>query len=301
MDMPMMDASAITRKLLDICYTPDSPHPARTLDIYLPETGDGPFPTLICIHGGAFIAGSKDDDQVSGFVDGVARGFAVASVEQRLCTPAPDGSGFSQEGVFPNPLIDFKAAIRFLRANAAKYSLDPTRFATAGDSAGGYHAILAALTADVPSLYDDSLGFADADGSVQAVVDWFGVGDLSVTASYGETHETMTTPSGEVVPRMVFDDIFLGVRTVQHPNLAYFASPETYVTKNAPPVLFQHGEDDDIVCIEASRRIAAKMDAVCPGKARLEAFPGYLHGDPRFYADENLDHVFDWLRAALGA
>jgi acetyl esterase/lipase len=299
MDMPMMDTSAIRRKFLDISYTPENPHPARTLDLYLPEEGDDPFPTLICIHGGAFVAGEKGDDQVSGFVDGVARGFAVASVEQRLCLPSPDWKSFSRDGLFPDPLFDFKTAIRFLRANSAKYGLDPERFATAGDSAGGYHAVMAALTADIPSLYDDSLGFADVDGSVQAVVDWFGVGDLVVQAEFNVGTPTMTAPTGELVPRMAFEDFFLGLSVTEHKNLAYFASPETYVTKSSPPVLFQHGERDDVVPIEASVRIAAKMDKVCPGRARFEGFPEYLHGDPRFYADENLDHIFEWLNDKL--
>jgi acetyl esterase/lipase len=300
MELPMMDVSAITRKRLDVDYTPDNPHPARTLDIYYPETGDGPFPTIISIHGGAFIAGEKGDRQVAGFVDGVGYGFAVASVEQRLCTPLPDG-GYSEEGLFPNPLCDFKAAIRFLRANAREYMLDPNRFATAGDSAGGWHAIMAALTPDIPALYDSALGHNDVDGSVQAVVSWFGVGDLTMNVEFGEQHPVMKMPGDILVEREIyFEDIFLGVPTTKHRNIARLAAPEQWVTKDAPPVLLQHGTDDDAVTIENARSIAGKIREVCgPDHATLDEFEGYLHGDERFYDDENLERVFAWLKETL--
>lgn len=300
-DMPMMDASAVKRKWLDIDYTPQNPHPARKLDIYLPETGDGPFPTLICVHGGAFVGGAKDDDQVSGFVEGVAYGFAVVSVEQRLCAMQP-GGGWSPEGRFPFPLHDFKAAIRFLRVHASEYKLDPGRFAAAGDSAGGWHAIMAAATADAPAMYDESLGFAGVDGRVQAVVDWFGCGDLFMEAKFNaEGSPTMTLPNGREVPRMIFEDIFLGVKCADYPGLARFASPEAWITKDLPPVLLQHGAADQIVTVECSRRLAKRINQVCPpGRVTFDEFPDYAHGDPRFRSDQNLERVFAWLREKLG-
>ena len=300
MDMPMMDTSAITRKWLDVDYTPSAPHPARKLDIYLPEGGNGPFPTLICIHGGAFSAGSKDDFQVSGFVDGVAYGFAAVSVEQRLCTPLP-GGGYSPEGRFPNPLHDFKAAIRFLRANASQYKLDPYRFAVAGDSAGGWHAIMAAATAEAPAMYDESLGWTAVDGRVQAVIDWFGCGDLLLESIFNAGFETMTLPNGLVVPRVIFEDVFLGIRCSEHPELARLATPEAWITGAMPPVLLQHGAADEIVTVECSRRIAERIEQVC-GRSRVDydEFPGYTHGDERFYDDKNLARVFAWLKEKLG-
>ncbi|MDR2355880.1 MAG: alpha/beta hydrolase [Clostridiales Family XIII bacterium] len=300
-DLPVMDTSAIVRKRLDIDYTPDKPHPARRLDLYLPENGNGPFPTIVCIHGGAFIGGMKRDDQVAGFVDCVSEGFAVASVEQRLCLPRADG-GYEAEGLFPNPLFDFKAAIRFLRANAAVYGLDPARFVTAGDSAGGYHAIMAAATADLPAMYDDSLGFADVDGTVQAVVDWFGCGDFVVQSAFNETFGAtpITMPNGFEIPRIDFGSVFLGADCRTHSNLAYFASPETWIAKNMPPVLLQHGDADVIAAPECARRIAEKIKARCgTDRVALDMFAGYAHGDARFYGQENLKRVTDWIRSKL--
>ncbi len=66
--MPTLDVSEVTRKWLDVDYTPGKPDPSRLLDIYLPEEGDGPFPTIICIHGGAFWGGAKNDFQVMAYI-----------------------------------------------------------------------------------------------------------------------------------------------------------------------------------------------------------------------------------------
>jgi acetyl esterase/lipase len=297
--MPLMDTSAIKRKWIDVDYTPDNPHPARKLDLYLPNDGDGPFPTIICIHGGAFTGGSKDDFQVSGFVEGVAEGFAVASVEQRLCYARPDGS-FASDGQFPYALFDFKAAIRFLRQNAEKYSLDPERFATAGDSAGGYHAIMAAATANSPAMYDCSLGYAGVDDSVQAVVDWFGCGDLVAESEFNASAPDMLLPDGTVAPRVVFEDVFCGLVCAEHRNLAHFASPESWINSRMPPVLFQHGAADEIVTVECSRRLAKKIAEICGDeRVTFDEFPGWAHGDPRFYEDNNLARVFSWLKERI--
>ncbi|MDR1299705.1 MAG: alpha/beta hydrolase [Oscillospiraceae bacterium] len=298
-ELPLMDTSAITRKWIDVDYTPDSPHPARKLDIYLPETGGGPFPAIICIHGGAFTGGAKNDFQVSGFVEGVAHGFAVVSVEQRLCSMRPDGT-YADDGLFPYALFDFKAAIRYLRANAEKYMLDPGRFATAGDSAGGFHAIMAAATSGSPAMYDNALGHAGIDDSVQAVVDWFGCGDLIIESEFNASAPPMKMPDGTEFPRMIFEDIFLGLKCVDHKNLSRFASPETWISDKMPPVLLQHGGADEIVTVECSRQLAATIaDAAGSARVTFDEFPGWAHGDPRFYEDANLERVFKWLHEKL--
>jgi acetyl esterase/lipase len=294
-----MDVSGISRKWLDVDYTPNKPHPSRKLDVYLPETGDGPFPALICIHGGAFWGGAKNDFQAAPYMEALDEGFAVISAEQRLCNQLPDGS-YNPEGVFPNPIFDFKAAIRFLRANAAKYKLDPDRFATTGGSAGGYHAVMAAATADVDAMYDASLGWADVSGKVQAVFDWFGVGDLVVQSEFTEHTPGMKLPDGTEFKMANYADVFLGVNARENTNLAYFASPETWITKGLPPVLIQHGIADEVVPIECSRRIAAKIEEIC-GKdcVVLEQFEGFTHGDAGFNTPENIKRVINWLKEKL--
>lgn len=297
--MPTMDVSKITRKWLDVKYTPQNPHPDRLLDIYLPETGDGPFPTLICIHGGAFWAGDKRDAQCAAYMEAIPHGFAVVCVEQRLCKVQSDGT-YSPEGCFPNPVFDYKAAIRFLRANADTYRLDPDKFALCGGSAGGYHVVIAAASADSATLYDNSLGFADVSGQVQAVVSWFPVGDLVVQSEFAVQNPFMILPDGSKMPMANFADIFLGVNAREHPNLAHFASPSSWVTKDMPPVFLQHGAADALVPAECSRGIYAKICEVC-GEDRViyDEFPDYTHGDPRFSSEENISHMINWLKKHL--
>jgi acetyl esterase/lipase len=137
----------------------------RSSTYYLPPEGDGPFPTIIFIHGGAFVFGGKRDTQFLHAIDGINRGYAVVSVEHRLAF----------EAKYPYPLFDVKAAIRFLRANAEKYKLDGDRFASCGDSAGAYYAVMAAATQSNPAFEDLSMGNASYSSKVKAVVSWYGV------------------------------------------------------------------------------------------------------------------------------
>ena len=293
---PIIDPVGITRKFLDLSYTPDKPHPMRKLDLFLPEEGDGPFPVFIYMHGGGFTGGLKNDFHTAGYMDSLEEGFAYVSVEQRLCSPRPDGS-FDPEGIFPNPLFDLKAAIRFLRANAAKYMLDPARFALMGTSAGGYHAAMAAATQDVQAMYDNTLGFGDVSGKVQAVIDLFGVGDLVLQAAYADK---TSQDRGEGPGSRNIANVFFGAEVQRYPHLAYFANPETWVTPDLPPFLIRMGAADPLVPVECSRRLAKRIEEIC-GKERVEydEFPDYVHGDQRFHEPANHRRMWDWIKEKL--
>jgi len=297
--LPTMNVSKITRKWLDVDYTPQNPHPDRKLDIYLPETGDGPFPALICIHGGAFWGGDKNDFQNAPYMEAIPHGFAVVCVEHRLCRMLPDGTN-DPKGQFPNPVFDYKASIRFLRANAARYKLDPNRFALCGGSAGGYHVLIAAASAGSDVLYDDSLGFTDISGEVQAVVSWFCVSDLVVQSECSAANPFMELSDGTTMPLANFADIFLGVNAREHPNLAHFASPAAWITKDMPPTFLQHGGADTLVPAECSRIVYEKIQKLCGDNHVIyDEFPDYTHGDERFSSDDNIAKMIDWLKQRL--
>ena len=160
--MPKAKNEQIKNKWLDIGYASTSP--AQKMDIYIPENGDGPFPVIISIHGGAFMMGDKADGQVNPMLEGLKRGYAVVSINYRM----------SGEAIFPALMHDVKAAIRYVRANAAKYKLNPDKIAAWGGSAGGYLSAMAGTSGDIQTLEDLSLGNAAFSSKVQAVVDWFG-------------------------------------------------------------------------------------------------------------------------------
>ena len=297
-DTPIIDPVGITRKYLDVSYTPGNPHPMRQLDVYLPEEGEGPFPVLIYMHGGGFVHGRKNDFHVENYLKSLDEGFAFVSVEQRLCSPLP-GGGYGQEGVFPYSLFDLKAAIRYLRANAIKYALDTERFALLGTSAGGYHVAMAAATRNVPAMYDDALGFPGVSERVHAVVNLFGVGDLALQAAHSDkmAQEQADAPGLAAVN---FANVFFGAEVLGHPHLSRFANPETWVTPDMPPMLLRMGAADRVVPVECSRRLAKRIEEVC-GKDRVDydEFPDYAHGDPRFHDPENHRRMWDWLKAKL--
>lgn len=109
------------------------------LDLYLPENAPGPLPVVVWIHGGAWAEGTRHRLWIPWLPQ---HGYALASIDYRLSAQAP----------FPAQLQDCKAAVRWLRAHAAEYGLDPARFAAAGDSAGGHLAAMLGTTGDVPAL-----------------------------------------------------------------------------------------------------------------------------------------------------
>ena len=158
MGSDMVDISPVTRKWTDVAY--DDKSPSQVLDIYLPEEGEGPFATYVFLHGGAFLFGDKQDVQFLLGIDGVNRGYAVVSVEYRRAL----------ETKMPAAVYDVKAALRFLRAHAAEYHLDPERFALGGDSAGAYYAVFAAATEGIAAFDGPDPANATFSSHVGAVI-----------------------------------------------------------------------------------------------------------------------------------
>ncbi len=164
--IPEAKTDQITRKMFDLPYANVSS--AQKLDIYWPAEGNGPFPVIVSIHGGAFMGGDKRDIQLTPMFAGLLRGYAVVGINYRM----------SGEAKFPILIQDVKAAIRWIRANSAKFLFDPEKIATWGGSAGGYLSLMAGISAGVPELEDLSLGNPEQSSHVQAVIDWFGPTDF---------------------------------------------------------------------------------------------------------------------------
>jgi len=279
--IPQADVSHIRRKWLDVPYAGISP--AQKLDIYLPPKGEGPFPVILHLHGGGFAIGDKRDIHLLPLLQGLERGYAVASANYRL----------SGEAIFPAGLQDVKAAIRWLRANQHEYHLDGSRIAAWGGSAGGYYAAMLCLTADVPEFNDLSLGHPDYPCDVQAAVDWFGPTDFSRmdeqlaesglgVPDHGEAHSP--------------ESRFLGAPLAKIPDQVRRASPLTYVHPGMPPLLIQHGRLDPLVPVQQSIIFAQRLaEVVGHGRFEFDILENAGHGDPLFETDENLSRVFQFL------
>lgn len=207
------------------------------LDLYLPTTA-GAHPVVVYLTGGAWMIGSRKGYPVPlpwGHITTVAhelaqRGYAVASVDYRL----------SDKAQWPAQIHDVKAAVRWLRANASTYGLDPNRFAAWGDSAGGHLSAMLGVSGGVPELEGDE-GNPGYSSRVQAVADWFGPADLTTmqaqTIPFGQSHDGETAPEAKL----------LGCAIPACPEKARAASPVSYVSADSPPFLFQHGELDHLV------------------------------------------------------
>ena len=283
--LPTLDVSGLKRKFLDLNYA-GTDSASQTLDLYLPDEGDGPFPLIIFIHGGAFIGGDKRDFQVAYYMNGIRRGYAVASLNHR----------FSNESKFPESVYDVKAAVRFLRGNAEKFCLDKKRFAASGASAGAYYATMLGCTAGVPAFEDLSMGYPEEDSSVQAVIGLFGVYDLLACSKFSDAAPPM--PSGYKMPN--FADLFAGVNCREHPELISLTWPGSYVTKDCPPTLIEGGTADQVVPFEASGALVDKINAVCgPGRATLQVMEGCTHGHADYGSPENEARLFAFLDSVL--
>ena len=229
---------------------PDNQH--LQLDIARPKTGDGPFPAIICIHGGGFRAGNRNG--YDGLILKLAQqGYVAMTVSYRL---APKYQ-------FPAAVHDTKAAVRWARANATTYKIDPARIGTTGSSAGGHLAQFLGVTADVKEFEGDG-GHAKESSAVTCVVNVYGPSDF--TKSYGKSVD-----AAEVLP------LFLGGNLEKARKQHLKASPLYWVTPNAVPTLCIHGTDDKYVAHEQAVWLIDKLKA-SGVEAELLTLEGAGHG-----------------------
>jgi acetyl esterase/lipase len=243
----------------DLIYV-EGGHERHKLDLYLPEKAGGPLPLIIWVHGGGWQNGSKDGCPPlrGGYIE---RGYAVASINYRL----------SGHAVFPAQIEDCKAAIRWLRAHAKEYGLDAKRFGVWGSSAGGHLVALLGTSGEVKEF--DVGAHLDQSSRVQAVCDYYGPTDFTVfvsTPGY-ERHATADAPEAKLIGGAVLENKAKAARV----------NPITYVSKDDPPFLIVHGDQDPTVPINQSQLLfeALKKTGV---SAHFHTIHGAGHGGPGF-------------------
>lgn len=226
------------------------------------QQGDGPFPAIVFIHGGGWSGGNRQ--MYRGQIQEAAqRGYVAATISYRLMKyDEAKKETTTADPIFPAQIHDAKAAIRWVRANATKYNIDPNRIGVTGGSAGGHLSLLVGLTDPASGLEGDS-GNPEQSSRVQAVVNVFGPTDMVYC---------LEKSSAPWIVRL-----FMGGTPAEVGERYKAASPITYVSDNDPPVLTLHGDHDALVPIEQATALDTKMKAVGASHT-LMVFEGQGHG-----------------------
>ncbi len=231
------------------------------LNLAWPRSGTGPFPTVVCIHGGGFSGGRRED------YDGLcrkfaARGYVAATIDYRL----------SPKHRWPAHIHDCKAAIRWLRAHATEYGIDVDRIAAMGSSAGGHLSQFLAVTNDVRE-FDGDHTHLDQSSRVTCVAAWAQASDF--TREYGVWKDAAAAFRGFLGSDLSAETRRLHVR----------ASPLFWVTPNAAPTLLVHGTADRDVLFVQSVWIYERLQSA-EVETRLVPIEGGGHGLTGSYLEQ---------------
>ncbi len=218
---------------LDVEYV-EGGHPKQKMDIYVPAGTDSFRPAVMFIHGGGWHGGKKGKVMRHLGVLFEREKFVIADINYRL----------SGDSVFPAQIFDCKAAVRYLKANAAQYHIDTCRIGVMGTSAGAHLAALLGLSNGIPALEGLHLGNRGVSSRIYALVDAFGPSDLltfdSIFPDSCKRRNTQNKPGSA-------SDQLLGCLPKDCPDKARLASPIYYVDSMDVPVQIHHGDNDCVV------------------------------------------------------
>lgn len=255
-----------------------------TLQLLLPEfsewgTPREKYPLLVYVQGSAWRKQNvyRGLPQLCSFAH---QGYVVASVEYR----PSDNAGF------PAQVVDTKAAIRFLRANAAKYGIDKDRIALWGDSSGGHTATMVGVTRGDERFEQGD--FLEESSDVLAVVDFYGPTEIPKMFEYPRLPELKDMPVNEIPENILF-----GGDVKKNPEIAQPGNPLAYISPEVPlpPFLIMHGDEDELVPFNQSVRLYEKLVA-CQKSAQFYKVQGAMHGS-RMWTKPVLDIVSAFLKA----
>lgn len=268
------------------------------MDVFLPSSGEGPYPLLIIVHGGQWDYGSyklpyqrtgllysRYGEEFTDLFDLLESGVAIATADYR----------FSSEAVFPAQIYDIKAYIRYLRAHAEEYNVDPNRIAIFGVSAGAQLAALCAVT-NGETNFEGTVGDClDVSSDVSGCVDYYGMTDFTTLAAdlYARTdittaedvYELVDAPDSSRSRMLGLTDMGLGAVTAdpgKYPEeyeLVKMASPYFHIDGNEPPFFIAQGGKDVRVAQAQAEKFYKKL--ISSGvEATLMINPGTGHEDP---------------------
>ena len=253
--------------LANVPYVTRGEQPLR-MNLYIPE-GDGPFPAVLLVHGGAWRMGNRWHMHSVG-QKLASRGYTVASISYR----------FAPAHRFPAQLEDCADAVRFLRQNAQKYKCDPERIGGFGYSAGGHLVSLLGTCTDYESFPFLQSSPTEPSTRLQAVV-----------GGGAPCNFTVIDPDQRI---LVY---WLGDTRKNIPEVYEKASPEAHVSADDPPMFFYHGQRDRIVRVESPQSMSRTLrDAGVEGEVHAIAGAGHLAAsrDPT-----SIEKAIDFLNRTL--
>jgi len=262
-------AFTITR---DIEYASADGHSLK-LDLYLPAGRNPAPPIILWLHGGGWRYGDKSHVPLRFLA---SEGYAIASIDYRLSPNAP----------FPAQIHDCKAAVRWIKANAAKHRIDPSRIVAAGESAGAHLALLLGTTGNEAALDGGVGAHANESTKVAAVIDFFGSGDLTVyiDAPVGESTEVLT--------------LLLGGPLAERRELARQASPVHWISAGDARALVLHGKADDAVPLVQSQQLIEQFQAANV-KVTWHFLPTAGHNTGPFLDEAGKERIRTFLRESV--
>jgi acetyl esterase/lipase len=260
----------------DLVYTKAGDQELK-LDLAAPAEGDGPFPGVLVIHGGAWRAGDKAGNRPI-LAEFAKHGYVAISPQYRFCP----------KEIFPAQVHDVKAAVRWLRSSAREYKVDTDHIGATGFSAGGHLAMMLGVTGPDDGLEGNVS--ADAPSSrVQAVVNYFGPADLAA-GDFPDASKPLIRD-------------FIGGTPAEQPEAARKASPITFASKDDPPILTLQGTKDPLVPHSQAYRLAdALTNAGAPGRVELlvGAGHGWGGGEMKRTAEETFAFFDRYLKTRPG-
>lgn len=254
------------------------------MDVVRPKD-DQKYPAVVFITGGGFMWAPKNSNLYNRCEIAKA-GFVVGSMEYHVVS----------NGLYSDAVSDVKAAVRFLRANADKYGIDPERIAVWGESAGGY---LTAMTGTTNGIEKFEVGEnLDQSSDVQAAIDVYGLSDLTkIGADYDkeaeEAHFTTDAPEAGYVHGKNS-----GLSILDKPEVVAQSNPVNYVDKNDPPFLFIHGSADQLVSPSQTLLVHNALQKAGVESTRY-VITGANHGGPHFSDPKVIEIMVDFLNKKL--
>ncbi|MEY4664963.1 alpha/beta hydrolase [Weissella cibaria] len=282
------ETAYIKQQWHDIAYMDGERH---TLDVYLPNEGQGPFPVIVDIYGGGLIFGDKSSHKLEPALRLLDKGYAVVSVDYSLI----------HKKDFPFQIYEIKAALRFLRAHADEYQLDMNRVALMGESSGAHLAVMTGVTASVDALQNLFMGDNNNQPeTVNAIIAMYGpyefdqfvdqFNESGVTPKYAETG-TAESFEGQMFNQQAPKDV---------PQRVKMYSPKMYFNAEMPPILAFAGTADAVVPYQQTvNMINGAREFVSEDKAVLHLVEGTGHGPADYmspeFTDEKAAFLAKWL------